>query len=148
VGGAAVQLHVTNSAVANGTVEDCVDFLMFVTAPRNIEKLAGETKVFIPNVKGAKVDPQLSAFQEIFKRRYCAMKWLDSSDGEYKKYWRRMLDYYLEDGVSLDEFLAMLESNFTAWIAEHRNEAGWDFDAMEKVWRDREGALSHELDAR
>lgn len=147
IGGAAVQLHITNSAVANNTVEDCVDFLMFITAPKNMEKLAAEAKVFIPNVKGAKVDPQLASFQEIFRRHYCAMKWLDSSDGEYKKFWRRMLDYYLEDGVSLDDFLAMLESNFAGWVAAHRDDDGWDFDRLETIWREREGALCNELAA-
>ncbi|MCL5269257.1 MAG: ABC transporter substrate-binding protein [bacterium] len=146
IGGAATQLHITNSALINHNVEDCVDYLMFLTAPRNIERQTAEALVFIPNVKGARTDPRLEPFQEIFRRRYCAMKWLESMNGEYKKYWRRMLDYYLNDGVDLDGFLAMLDQNFARWVKSHRGEPGWDFTAMEKIWKEREAALSHELD--
>ncbi len=146
IGGAAVQLHVTNSAVLNDCVEECVDFLMYLCAPKNIERLAEESLVYIPNIKGAKMDPRLAPFNEIFQRRYCAIKWLDSFDGEYKKYFRRMLDYYLNDGVDLDGFLAMLEDNFAGWVESHRNDVAWDFDAMEKVWKEREARLVRELE--
>ncbi|HUW59749.1 MAG TPA: extracellular solute-binding protein [Candidatus Bathyarchaeia archaeon] len=147
IGGAAVQLHVTNSALINGNLEDCIDFLMFVSAPQSIEALASEALIFIPNIVGAKVDERLAPFQEIFKRRYCAIKWLDSFDGEPKKYWRRMLDYYLNDGVDLDGYLEMLEENFAHWVELHRNEAAWDFEPMERVWQERETELLQELQA-
>lgn len=146
IGGAAVQLHVTNSAVKNKNLEDCIDFLMFISAPKSIERLASEALVFIPNVKGAKVSKELEPFREIFQRRYCAIKWLDSMDGQYKKYWRRMLDYYLNDGVDLDGFLAMLEANFAGWVESHIGKGGWDFEAMETVWRQREAVLLRELE--
>ncbi len=146
VGGAAVQLHVTNSAVLNGNLEDCIDYLMFLTAPQNIERLASEALVFIPNIDGAEMDPRLEPFSEIFQRRYCAIKWLESFDGEYKKYWRRMLDYYLNGGVELDEFLVLLEGNFAQWVEAHRNEPGWDFAPLEEAWQKREGILLRELE--
>jgi len=147
IGGAAVQLHVTNSALINGNLEDCIDFLMFVSAPKSIEALASEALIFIPNIVGAKVDERLAPFQEIFKRQYCAIKWLDSFDGEPKKYWRRMLDYYLNDGVDLDGYLAMLEENFVHWVKLHQNDAAWDFEPMERVWQERETELRRELQA-
>lgn len=146
IGGAAVQLHVTNSALLNDNVEDCINWLMFLTAPQNIERLASEALVYIPNVVGAKMDERLAPFQDIFERQYCAIKWLESMDGEYKKFWRRMLDYYLNDGCTLDEFLVMLEDNFAAWVADHQDDMGWDFEAMEKTWAQREEALLHELE--
>ena len=146
IGGAAVQLHVTNSALLNDNIEDCIDWLMFLTAPQNIERLASEALVFIPNVVGAEMDERLAPFQDIFERQYCAIKWLESMDGEYKKYWRRMLDYYLNDGCTLDEFLAMLEENFAAWVTAHQDDMGWDFEAMEKTWAQREESLLHELE--
>lgn len=146
IGGAAVQLHVTNSAVQNGNLEDCIDFLMYLSSPRVIERLAQEALVFIPNIKGAEMDPRLAPFHEIFQRRYCAIKWLESFDGESKKYFRRMLDYYLNDGVDLEGFLAMLEQNFASWVELHRHDAAWDFGPMEEVWKEREERLIRELE--
>ncbi len=146
IGGAALQLHVTNSARINHNLDDCIDFLMYLTAPRNFEQLASEALVFIPNIRGAHMDERLAPFQNIFKRHYCAIKWLDSLDGKNKKYWRRMLDYYLNDGVDLDGYLAMLENNFSDWVNRHRKDKGWDFSRMEKVWKQRESVLTQYLD--
>jgi hypothetical protein len=118
---------------------------MYLSAPKTIERLAGESLVYIPNLKGAEMDPRLEPFNEIFQRRYCAIKWLESLDGEYKKYFRRMLDYYLNDGVDLDGFIAMLEENFAGWVESHRDDAGWQFGPMEAVWQEREARLAREL---
>ena len=147
IGGAAVQLHVTHSAVSNGNLDDCIDFLMYLTAPRNAERLINEAGVFIPNLVDTEMAPQLAPFREIFGRPYCAVKWLESMEGKHKKYYRRMVDYYLQGGVDLDGFLARLEDNFAAWAAGHRDEASWDFDRFEPIWRQREAELIRELDA-
>jgi raffinose/stachyose/melibiose transport system substrate-binding protein len=146
IGGAAVQLHVTNSALLNNNVEACIDYLMFLSSPQAMERLAEESLLFIPNIVGVRMDPRLEPFQEIFQRRYCAIKWLESLDGEYKKYWRRMLDYYLNDGVDLDGYLDMLETNFAGWVETHRHKGAWDFESMEPVWAQRAEALLKELD--
>ena len=146
IGGAAVQLHVTNSAVLNDNLDACIDFLMFITAPQNIERLASESLVFIPNINGAKMDPRLEPFAEIFRREYCAIKLLESFDGKYKKYWRRMLDYYLNDGVDLEGFLVMLEGNFAAWVEHHREEPAWDFEKMDQTWQERAPRLTKEIE--
>lgn len=146
VGGAAVQLHVTNSAVLNENLEDCIDYLMFITAPQNMERLTKEALVYIPNIKGAEMDPRLEPFSDIFERPYCAIKWLESLDGKYKKYWRRMLDYYLNGGVELDEFVVMLEGNFAKWVEAHRDDPGWDFAPLEEAWHPKEAVLLRELE--
>jgi raffinose/stachyose/melibiose transport system substrate-binding protein len=146
IGGAAIQLHVTNSVLLNDNLEECIDFLMYLSAPQNIERMASEALVFIPNVVGAKMDPRLSPFVDIFQRPYCAMKWLESLDGKYKNYWRRMLDFYLNDGVDLEGYLVMLEENFSAWSQRHAGEAAWDFTDMEATWKTREARLIKELD--
>ena len=146
IGGAAMQFHVTNSAVLNGNVEDCIDYLMYLTAPRNAERLINEATIFAPNIRDVQVSKNLMPFQDIFARPYCAIKWMESLDGETKQYWRRMQDYYLQGGVDLDGYLARLEGNFAAWVDSHRGEAGWDFVRMERVWREREAELRHALD--
>lgn len=153
IGGAAIQLHVTNSALRNKNLEDCIDFLMYLSAPRSIERITSEALVFIPNIKGARMSEELKPFAEIFKRPYCAIKWLETLDVKYKKYWRRMMDFYLNDGFSDDEdeniegFVRALEHNFAAWVDSHHDDELWDFDAMEKVWKEREARLIRELDS-
>jgi ABC-type glycerol-3-phosphate transport system substrate-binding protein len=146
VGGAAIQLHITNSALLNDNLEECIDYLMFLSAPQQIEELASETLLFIPNVHNAAVDKRLAPFGEILKRPYCAVKLLESVEGRYKKFWRRMLDFYLHDGVDLDEFLELLEGNFSDWVEVHRDDPGWDFNAMEKVWNERAERLLTNLE--
>ncbi len=145
IGGAAIQLHVTNSAMLNGNLDDCMDFLMYITAPKNLEQLTSEAKVYIPNVEGARMQPDLQPFEDIFQRRYCAIKWLDSMDGRYKKEWRRMMDDWLNDGITLEEYLGILEQNFAGWAASHMKENEWDFSKMETVWQERGVRLASEL---
>ncbi len=146
IGGACTQVHITNSARNNGTLEQCVDLLMFLSAPQNIERIANEALLFMPNVKGAKMDPRLQPFTEIFKRKSCAIQWMEAMDPEYKKEWRRWLDYYLNDGFGLDEYLKVLDDNFAAWVKSHKNDPAWDFAPMEAVWQERKEVLQRELD--
>lgn len=146
IGGAAVQLHVTNSAKLNENLEDCIDYLMYITAPKNIEQLTSEAMLYIPNINGAGMQEELKPFEDIFGRRYCAIKWLDSMDGRYKKEWRRMMDDWLNDGITLEEYIGILDANFAGWVASHMKEKGWDFTEMDKVWQERGARLTHELD--
>jgi hypothetical protein len=146
IGGAGMQVHITNSAVYNDSLYECVDLLMYISAPENIERIAGEALLFMPNVKGAKMDDRLQPFSDIVKRKCCAIQWMESMDPEYKKVWRRWLDYYLEDGFDLDTYLGILDDNFAAWVKSHEKDAAWNFDAMEAVWQTRKETLLHELD--
>lgn len=151
IGGAGMQYHVTNSVYENDTLDETIDFLQFMTAPRNIERVVGEAMIYIPNVKGANVDPRLEPFNDIFQRKYCAIKWLDSFDGKEKKKFRRFLDYYLNDPKSdeeaLEDFLIILEDTFAAWVERHRDDVAWveGFEKMEKVWQEREAELTREI---
>lgn len=135
IGGAAIQLHVTNSATIYDHVDQVIDFLMFYTAPQNLEKVINEAMMFLPNIKGIKIPEELAPINDIFQRRYCAIKWLESFDPKYKSYWRRMLDLFLNDGISLDGFLARLENNFQQYIDEKKREENWDFSVYEEKWQ-------------
>ena len=146
IGGAGTQIHITNSAVYNNTLEECVDFLMFLTAPQNVERITKEALIFMPNVRGVAMDERLTPFAEIFQRKSCAIQWMEAMDPEFKKVWRRWLDYYLEDGFGLDEYLKILDENFAAWVKYHENDAAWDFTEMEATWQTRKEVLIRELD--
>jgi len=135
IGGAAIQLHVTNSAIIYDHLEDVIDFLMFYTAPQNFEKVINETLMFLPNIHDVAIPEELRPINEIFQRRYCAVKWLESFDPKYKSYWRRMLDLFLNDGLSMDQYLATMEDNFNNFIEEKTKTEQWDFSDYEKVWQ-------------
>jgi len=136
IGGAAIQLHVTNSAKIYNHLDQVIDFLMFYTAPQNFERVLNETMMFLPNIKGIKIPKELAPIHDIFQRRYCSIKWLESFDSRYKSYWRRMLDLFLNDGISLDNYLAKLEINFKQYIDEKTKQGNWDFSEYEKKWQE------------
>jgi len=136
IGGAAIQLHVTNSAKIYDHFDQVIDFLMFYTAPQNFERVLNETMMFLPNIKGIKIPKELAPIHDIFQRRYCSIKWLESFDSRYKSYWRRMLDLFLNDGISLDNYLAKLEINFKQYIDEKTKQGNWDFSEHEKKWQE------------
>jgi hypothetical protein len=119
---------------------------MYLSAPQNIERIANEALMFMPNVRGAKMDPRLAPFDGIVSRKSCAIQWMEAMDPEYKKVWRRWLDYYLEDGFTLDEYLKVLDENFAAWVKSHEKDSAWNFKGMEKTWQERKEILLRELD--
>lgn len=141
IGGSAVQLHVTNSALIYEHLDEVIDFLMFYSAPQNLERVLNETMMFLPNVKGIKVPDELAPIGDIFKRRYCTIKWLESLSSKYKSYWRRTLDLFLNDGLTIDEYLAKLEMNFEQFINEETEKQNWDFTEYEKRWQQNPAPL-------
>ena len=135
IGGAAIQLHVTNSAKIYDHLDEVIDFLMFYTAPQNFEKVINETMMFLPNIKGVEIPRELDPINSIFQRRYCSIKWLESFDPKYKSYWRRMFDLFLNDGLSLDQYLEKLENNFQQLINEKLMKENWNFSEYEQKWQ-------------
>ncbi len=147
IGGAATQLHVTNSAVKNGNLTACVDFLMFLTAPRNTEQLVNEAGVYSPNIIDVQPSAELTPFADILARPYCAIKWMESLDGEPKQAWRRWQDYWLQGGYGRAAFLTQLDDIFAAWVEGHRAAGHWNFDRYERAWLAKAEGLRHALDA-
>lgn len=109
IGGAAIQLSVTNRAVLDGEEEIAVDFLRYLTAPRNVSRVVGEAAVFFPNIRGATMAPGLEPFAEIIKRRYCTVKWVYSLTPQFNDAFRRLVPLYLNDGISLDRMMAEVD---------------------------------------
>jgi len=141
IGGAAIQLHVTNSAQHFQHLPQVIDYLMFITAPQNLEPVTNEAMMFLPNVKGVRMAPELAPIHDIFQRRYCSIKWLESFDTKYKSDWRRLLDLFLNDGISLQDYLARLQGIFARYLDEKARENKWDFSDYEATWQKNPVAL-------
>lgn len=68
VAGLATPWFITNSAVEKGTVEGAVDFLMFLTAPQNNNRLIGDLKGGIPlnPDESTEIAPYLQSLLDIY----------------------------------------------------------------------------------
>jgi raffinose/stachyose/melibiose transport system substrate-binding protein len=133
IGGAGLQLSVTKRAIDDGDLDQTIDFLRFITAPRNCERIVEEAGMFIPNIRGARMAPHLEPFAEIIKRRYCTVKWTFSFEPEFNDYMRRTLALYLGGGISLDDFMKLhyehLQKTADYFIAKE----GWDFAEFDRA---------------
>ncbi len=139
IGGAAVQYSVSNSAVRKNQVEQAMDFLYYLTRPDNAERIIGEAGLFIPNIKGAKMSAGLEPFAEIIKHRYCTVKWIASFGTEFNDIHQRLIELYLGDGISLEEFLKKVDENMNReaddLLAVHTQPGAKDFwDFSEPKW--------------
>ncbi len=60
IGGAtANQFGITNTAEETGTVDLCVDWLRYISAPAQATEIIGELGQFLPNIKGVEVNEDL-----------------------------------------------------------------------------------------
>lgn len=153
VGGAGVQLHITNSTILNGNLEETIDFLMFITAPQNYERIINEPRTMLPIIKGVEAAPSMQPFVEINKHNYyCASRLMFATDGRWKTFWQRWENYFINDGFAdapegeVNRFVNMLEVNLQDWVASKKGQKDWDFSKYEPIWKQREAQLLRELD--
>lgn len=137
IGGAGTQFSVTNRARSDGELELAIDILRFLTRPGNAERIVGEGGMYIPNVRGAKVAPEVQPFRDILRRRYCTVKWLFSLDLEFTDVERRLIALFLEDGISLEGFLEELDRQMRAAADRMIAKEGWDFSGFQRTWQER-----------
>jgi len=137
IGGAGNQYSVTNRAVLDGELDIVIDFLRFLTTPESAERLVGEAQMFFPNVKGARMDPELAAFADIFRHRYCTVKWLYSLSQEFNDTHRRWIMYFVNGGFGLDEFLALSDSYMQQAADYYIDKHGYDFSEYDRVMAER-----------
>jgi len=133
IGGAGLQLSVTKRAIDDGDLDQTIDFLRFITAPHNCERIVNEAGMFIPNVKGAKMAPHLKPFAEIIKRRYCTVKWMFSFGPEFNDYMRRTFALYLGGGIELDSFMRLHHEHLQESADYLIGKEGWDFTEFDKA---------------
>jgi len=142
IGGAGVQYEVSNSAISDtGDPETSerlkvvVDFLQFMTEPENYEKIVNEHPILVPNIVGVPVLPLMKPYEEILKRRYTTTKWTYSFDIKFQDILSRMLHLYLDDHITLDEFIEWQERNLADASKRFIRRKKPNFDAMEKEWK-------------
>ncbi len=141
IGGAGVQYEISNSAIADtGDAETSerlkvvVDFLQFLTEPKNYEKIVNEHPILVPNIVGVPVLPLMKPYEEILERRYTTTKWTYSFDIKFQDILSRMLHLYLDDHITLDEFIEWQERNLEDASERFIRRKKPNFDAMEKEW--------------
>lgn len=112
VGSPGTTYYITDAAVRNGLVEQCVDWLMFLTTPRNIELLTQEkTNVkFPPAVRGVRVDPVLEPLMPILElpRAVIRVPWPQALHQEW--YTRRVYEVFLKGTLPMAEAQKRLQS--------------------------------------
>jgi hypothetical protein len=148
IGGAAAQFEVTNSAVSDTPaglpiaerarqsrrLERVIQLLQFMCVPENYEQIVNEYDCFLPNIVGVPVRPSLQPFAEILERRYTTTKWVFTFDLKFNEIQRRILELYLNDGLTLDEFMDWQTSNIAASTANLALRKPLNLDQLERAW--------------
>lgn len=154
IGGAAVQFEVTNSAVSD-TPDDLpiaerarrserlkrvIQFLQFLCIPEKYARIVNEVESFLPNIKGVPVLPALKPFEEILERRYTTTKWVFTFDLRFNEIQRRMIELYLNDGITLEEFLDWQSNNIATATANLMIRKPFDVTPLHAHWEALRGA--------
>ena len=99
--------QITNTAVKDGSIDKCVDFLMFLTAPENLKQYVNEYGFNLPGVKGVEAAPHLQGFKETMDIAEPDYYWhtLNSQmiTSELWNNWARIIVEYVLNDITLDE---------------------------------------------
>lgn len=143
IGGAGLQLVVTNSAIkdtgdieTSERLERCIAFLQFLTMPENVDTVVNEILLQLPNVKGVQPRREMEVFDEILRRRYTTTKWTFTFDMRFNEILYRMLLLYLNDGIDVEGFLGWMERNLDSASKRISQRKELDFTEFEKRWQD------------
>ena len=149
IGGVATQYEVTNSALRDTDpslpmaermaqserLQRTMAFLQFLTMPANCERVVNEYPSFLANIVGVDVLEPLQPFDDILARRYTTTKWDYTFDLKFSEIQRRMLELYLTDGITLDEFLDKWQiPNIAAATANVKMRKNPDLERLEREW--------------
>jgi ABC-type glycerol-3-phosphate transport system substrate-binding protein len=125
IGGAGIQFHITRRAIDDNDLEQTVDFLRFITTPEHASQIANEAGMFIANIVGAFLPQNLAPFEEIVLRRYCTVKWQYSLGHRFTDNRERLIEFFLNGGMSLDDFMIELDRSLQQTADRLIQENGW-----------------------
>lgn len=131
IGGAGIQYSVTRMAKDRGHLDQVMDFLAFLTTPEQGGKIINEASMFIPNIAEVEMIEMLEPFSEIIKYRYGTTKWTYTLDNRFNDTNRRLVELYLGDALTLDEFLERMDLNNRAAAERMIRQNGWTYDGPE-----------------
>lgn len=151
IGGAAVQFEVTNSAVsdtppempfeervaASERLRRVIQFLQFLCIPEQYVRIVNEYECFLPNIVGVPVAPALKPFEEILERRYTTTKWVFTFDLKFAEIQRRLIELYLNGGISIDGFMDWQTSNIAYGADNLFFRRKFDVDELQRVWEEK-----------
>ncbi len=149
VGGPATSFAVTNTAISDTPKEQAFEeriksserlkramsFLQFITLPENYARIVNEYPCFMPNITGVEVLPPLKPFEETLNRRYATTKWIYTFDLKFSEVQRRMLQLYLTNGISLDDFLDKWQfPNVSGACTRAKRRMVYHEEALNQAW--------------
>lgn len=125
--------QVTNTAVKNDTVKDCVDFLMYLTSAENNARMVNTFEATTPaNVKADCVE-MFKPLQEIANKDmengfldWHACNIWNSFDNELSKNYDDLRVGWLLDEISLEDFTSEFQAELEAAVERATEAAGWD----------------------
>lgn len=150
VGGPATAYAITNTAIGDTApklsfeeriqtsqrLKRVIAFLQFLTLPRNYARVVNEYPCFMSNIVGVDVLAPLRPFEKTLRRRYTSVKWIYTFDLKFSEVQRRMLELYLTNGISLDEFLNEWQiPNVDSACARAKRRKNYDPVSLESAWR-------------
>jgi len=89
--------------------------------------------MFLPQPK-TEPRPELAPFHEFLQRKCSRTKWLFTFDLRYSEIYRRMLDLYLNNGITEDEFMTWMEKNVQTASETVVRRKGIDLSKFEPAW--------------
>ena len=141
IGGSGTQYEITNSAISDtGKIETsehlkrCVDFLEYLTAPEPYARIVNETPRLVPNIVGVPVPPILKPFADFLERDYTTTKWLFTFDLRYSEIFQRMLINYLNEGITLDEYLQWMQTSMDQATESIEERKPPDYKELQRCW--------------
>lgn len=143
IGGSGTQYEVTNSAYSDTgdpatseRLKRVVALLQFLMVPENYERVVNEYASLLPNVVGVPVLPSLQPFADILERRYTTTKWIYTFDLKFSDIQARMLELYLNDGISHEEFMDWQADNIHAATRNLLMRKDIDMERLERRWNE------------
>jgi ABC-type glycerol-3-phosphate transport system substrate-binding protein len=125
--------QITNSAVENGSVEACVDFLRFVTTPENNARMVNVLSATTPAVIGAETIPLFKPLNDIAEQDMDAgfKDWHASDfnggfDTEYIDFTTNLYTAYLLGEVTIQQLQDQLDEGARAAIRRMEKNITWD----------------------
>ena len=146
VGGHGTSYGMNHMTLKRSNIDECVDYLMFVTTPENDELIVNEVPSMVPAVVGTSALPEIDnlfAAMERMVRGGHPVRSLEyvfgRADGKYNDLWHRENELYFLDMQSLDVTMSNLvdicwtaaPADIRAAAIQYSDDGDWDLTQWE-----------------